>query len=241
MAAALLKLGYLSKKIDERAPIERKIRLYFLYTAFGRRYGEGAPNKMKQDYEALTNWITIGKVVNKEGKADNVFKSVIEWKYEDLKKLPKSDHTSVSNAIRCLFYHKHPTDLLTNNVVKLDTKNQHHLFPEDYYKGQFGSVDSIFNIAYIEAETNNKILNHSIPDYSLTIAEKVGESTYRNNLKSHYIEGETLDAFISEDYPKFIKLRSEAIKNELITAYGAEVIDVEGEGGESGETEEEDE
>ena len=226
MAAALLSTNYLDKKVDERAEIERKVRLYFLYTAFGERYGDSAPNKMKQDFEALTNWIKIGKVVNNDFESENVFKPRIEWKFEEFRKLKKSDKTSVTNAIRCLLYHHHPTDLFSNSVVNLETKNQHHLFPVDQYEQKFQYVDSILNIAYLENATNVYILNHSVPDYTRDIIKKVGEANFRKNMATHYVEGAVMDAFIEEDYDAFIKLRLDAIKEELITAYRAEIIDV---------------
>lgn len=223
MAAALVKVGYLQKKEEEKTVIRDKIRLYFLYTAFNRRYGEGAPNKMKMDYEALCNWIERGRIENNAGMTDNVFIPHIYWNYEELKAIKKGDKTSVANAIRCILFSKTPVDLFTGNPVRFDKKNQHHLFPVEAYKEI--DVDSIFNIAYLEKDSNVYISNNKVPVYYRNFVNKRGEETVCYELESHFIDEDLREIFLSEDYENFIFKRSEKIKDVLIKKFRANVIE----------------
>ena len=78
----------------------------------------------------------------------------------------------------------------------------------------------------ISKETNNHIKDHSTVDYYnfITKEKKLKtEEEFKSILNKHAVSNEGIEAFLNQDYEKFIEARSLAIRKILNESFGLEI------------------
>lgn len=234
IASALITVDYRSvKKADEKARIKNIVKQYYYYSSFNERYKDGAATKMKSDYDALCLWINNDeKPDQNSAKPGNIFfKGGLKWVDEEIVNIKKGSSSAIGKAILAAINHIHPIDFYDNAVVGLGEKTvesqQHHIFPKAYYGVRIPnskySIDSIFNITYLSKETNNHIKDKATKEYfeNITKITKLKtESEFIEVLKGHAISDSGIQAFLTEDYDKFIESRVIKIKEMLYSTFG---------------------
>ena len=216
IAAALMKSNYSRLDPLDQTKTDQKVVKYFFYTAFNERYADGAPGKMGKDCKALHDWISSGTMPDSETS----FECCVHWNYNKYKQFKKNDKGAIAMALRCILYKKNPMDFYREDIVDLSVSNLHHLFPEHRYKPDNPDIDSIFNLSYLMKQTNESIGDKPVRLYTDEIVNAIGETVFKERLKTHFITEKTYDFYRQERYPEFIKSRSEEILAEMEQSLG---------------------
>lgn len=212
-SALLVKINYSDLHITKKSETREKMRKFFFVTAIINRYTEGTDNKTKDDYVALKNWIELGV-------EPNIIKSGILWNTE--KYISVTKKSAFGKAVLCLLNKQPITDFYNADIkvgvgVEKEASQVHHIFPEKQYGDSYPSfINSVFNLTFLSAPANNFINNKKTKDYVSSIIQtrNISEDVMREELKQHFITGETYDFFYNEAFPNFLQSRANEIKNK---------------------------
>ena len=212
-SALLVKINYSDLHITKKSEIREKMRKFFFVTAIINRYTEGTDNKTKDDYVALKNWIELGV-------EPNIIKGGILWNTE--KYISVTKKSAFGKAVLCLLNKQPITDFYNADIkvgvgVEKEASQVHHIFPEKQYGDSYPSfINSVFNLTFLSAPANNFINNKKTKDYVSSIIQtrNISEDVMREELKQHFITGETYDFFYNEAFPNFLQSRANEIKNK---------------------------
>ena len=210
----LAMIGYIFAKLSEHAlsaELREVLVLWFWQTAFSQRYGSSTPTLMTNDRSQLfDSWL-----------ANNYIKPrfPIILTIEDIKDLEIKTRSAVRNAIFCLLALKEPRHFRNNTAVALDyaicsdynAPQKHHIFPKAFLKSKgVKHRNLLMNFAFIPAELN-LLISDSKPSKYFTEFKNENETGFNEALKSHFIEPGSGAPIWSDDYDRFIELRTEAI------------------------------
>lgn len=212
-SALLVKINYSDLHITKKSETREKMRKFFFVTAIINRYTEGTDNKTKDDYVALKNWIELGV-------EPNIIKGGILWNTE--KYISVTKKSAFGKAVLCLLNKQPITDFYNADIkvgvgVEKEASQVHHIFPEKQYGDSYPSfINSVFNLTFLSAPANNFINNKKTKDYVSSIIQtrNISEDVMREELKQHFITGETYDFFYNEAFPNFLQSRANEIKNK---------------------------
>ena len=212
--AVLVNRDYKNLRIDVKANIEQKIKLFFFYTALVSRYTEGTDNKLKEDYQLLLKWIISDQ--EPSGVSDGIL-------WNTRKYITITKKSAFGKAVLCLINAQKPSDFYENKIVgvgeNIETSQIHHIFPEAKYKGVAGeSINSIFNYTFLTSEANNFISNKDTRKYISEILQTrcISEKTFKDVLHKHIIDEECYKYFCSEEYEQFLEKRAECIRKKFV-------------------------
>ena len=200
-------------RIDVKANIEQKIKLFFFYTSLVSRYAEGTDNKLKEDYQLLLKWIISDQV-------PSIVSDGILWNTSKYITITKK--SAFGKAVLCLINAQKPRDFYENKMVgigeNVETSQIHHIFPEAQYKGMAGeSINSIFNYTFLTGEANNFINNKETGKYISEILQirGISEETFKDMLSKHIIDEECYKYICSENYEQFLEKRADCIRKKF--------------------------
>jgi len=141
---------------------------------------------------------------------------------EDLKETNFSAGNAICKSILCILAYQEPKDfhnnariLLDNSYLKIaSSKNYHHFFPKAFLKkSATGYANSIVNITLVSADLNKNKIRAKAP--SIYLDEFQDENPeLPHALRTHLIDIEH-SGVIQDDYPAFLKHRSEKIFAEI--------------------------
>lgn len=214
VTAVLVDRDYNNLRLDAKASIEQKIKIFFYHTALISRYSEGTDNKLKEDYQMVLKWITSNQVP--PHIADGIL-----WNTD--KYIGITKQSALGKAVLCLINAQDPRDFYEDKNVGVGentvSSQIHHIFPEAEYKSRVGnSIDSIFNLTFLTNEANNFISDKSTNKYMDEIMNKRGISceTFKGILSRHIIDEECYDYMCQENYEQFLEQRADCVKNKFI-------------------------
>lgn len=214
ITAVLVDRDYNNLRIDAKANIEQKIKVFFYYMALTSRYAEGTDNKLKEDYQLVLRWITSDQV-------PAIISEGILWNTS--KYIGITKQSAFGKAVLCLINAQNPRDFYEDKSVGIGenavSSQIHHIFPEAEYKSRVGEcIDSVFNYTFLTNEANNFIsdkLTHKYMDEIMTL-RGISNETFKGILSRHIIDEECYAYMYQENYKQFLEQRVECVKNKFI-------------------------
>lgn len=224
IAAIYVKKDIESLRAPKPAEIEQKIKTFFFCASLSSRYTEGTDQKITDDYTHLMRWID-------GGSPPSFIADGIKW---STSAFIKAKTGAIASTILCIINSCSPKDFYSDKTVGLGSNvedcDKHHIFPKAKYQADNKElIESIFNKTFLTKESNVFIKDKSTRDYFYELIQTHGwkEDTGKARFSEHFINEATFQAFINEDYDKFLKLRAEEIKNHLKLNIGITIHDVD--------------
>lgn len=212
---------------DQQTRSSRTAR-FVLHTAFSMRYTEGVDVKRESDYPHLVEYFA-------SNTTPEFLNEVIPWDRDLVVKISNSG--ARFKAFLALLNKNRPNDLInTAQAVGLDmpatTQAEiHHVFPRKFLEtiGRGGDADRAFNMTFLTRESNNYISDRAPSIYlNEILAEKQShglsaqqaQDALLEELKSHFLDKNCLDALLQDDYDAFLLSRSDCVRNTLANVFG---------------------
>lgn len=224
ITAILVNRDYRNMKLDVKASIDKKIKVYFFCTALASRYTEGTDNKLKDDYQTVLNWII-------SDKTPSIISNGILWNTS--KYIETVKNSAFGKAVLCLINGQNPCDFYKDDIVgigeRVVSSQMHHIFPEAKYKSKVEkNINSVFNYTFLTNETNNFISDKATSEYMKNIIEdrRIDEKIFKKILSKHLIDEQCYEYICKQNYQSFLEQRADCIKNNL-KQIGIKIQDVE--------------
>lgn len=93
----------------------------------------------------------------------------------------------------------------------------HHIFPKAYLERTGVSKSKAnchLNIAMVNLSNNRELSDRDPASYFLDMQDRLGDS-FEPTLRSHYIDGEALEAAFRNDYAAFLDARERVMHDEI--------------------------
>lgn len=195
------------------------LKRYVWLTGLSNRYVQGQATQVKQDIKKLENLL--------DNPNAEPFREKLNIDREMIMSTELDFNYSVSKTILCILASNKPLDFKSGQTVplsdtfsKADSNSMHHIFPRkairtlyegksNYESGIKPFVNSIANISMISLEANQEIAEKK-PSVYFKNFEK-NNPDLKSALDSQLI-GDLKDfGIMNDNFPKFLKKRSEAI------------------------------
>lgn len=221
LAAILAELG----QAAEPQGAQDKIARWYWNGVFGELYGSSTETRIARDFVEVPNWVRGGDepttVHDSTVRADRLLSMRMRL-------------SAAYKGVNALLMKRGAEDFrtgqpYTNTVFFDENVDIHHIFPQDWCKGQGiapSVFDSIINKTPLAARTN-RIIGGSAPSVYLEQLEKDAEDSTSathlldGRLSSHYIDPRLLRA---DDFDGFMKARHTALVKLIESATGKPVI-----------------
>ncbi|MGW0070276.1 GmrSD restriction endonuclease domain-containing protein [Streptosporangium sandarakinum] len=199
------------------------LRQWFWRTTLGGRFQNWNLLQMAADHAAVIDF-TSGKSVEINTPI-SIPQSTI-WHQSKFRV-----ENAVSKMVALMLADATPLDIRTG--VKLDTgkalswandKEWHHFFPKDYLKRHqsvgYDGANVPANIIMLSSATNIFISNQPPSGYLKDFIDESGERKILGNLASCLVTGEAFEAAKRNDYPEFLRIRSETLHQRALELAG---------------------
>ncbi|MFA5644559.1 MAG: DUF262 domain-containing protein [Patescibacteria group bacterium] len=211
--ALLVPLSYIHYKKKHFDHLETKnIENWFWKVCLSNRYGSTVESKIEEDCDKLEK-IILGEEVK--------FDYLIDW--ETLKSRLISQRYNLRNAfvktVLSLYSNCGPKNLSDGREVSLDgaftgyfRHNLHHVFPQAYLRRNEADkkdlFDSVVNIMFIPAITNNNILDQAPNVYFLNLSRN---ENFKEILNGHLILDLNKSGLLENNFLYFLNYRADYI------------------------------
>jgi hypothetical protein len=145
---------------------------------------------------------------------------------------------SFIKAILCLYAHRAPKSFKDNSLVNIsnnwlkqsNSKNYHHFFPKSFLlkkSEEDWRINNVVNITIVDDYLNKRDIGAKAPSrYMKTFSRENDEIDA--TMKTHLIDDVDDFGISSDDYEKFLTMRSKAISRELKKRMVAREVDRQG-------------
>lgn len=214
-------LAVLLKKAEsynDKARCYEKIESWYWSSIVKAAYESATETRMSADVRDVTSWF------GDDNEVPGTVSSAREVKIIDLK-----DAVTTSNALYkaviCLTALKGARDFNTNQMLELNTLDDHHIFPKSKAKIMKveDEINSVLNKTLIDKETNRRYIKSNMPseylkrlmrDYNLT------RNDLQKRFESHLIYKKAFEYLENDDFDGFIKARQNDISKEFLRRIG---------------------
>lgn len=196
------------------------IRRWFWLTAGGEYFKGWTSSQMASDPEAIRAFAS-GTSADVETGAP--FPRSALWQNSRFTK-----NSSVSKLLGLILSYEDPLDL--NNGQRIDVgkalswqndKEYHHFFPKAFVKRQgMGDPNVCANFVMLTSISNIWISDRAPSDYLKDLRELESEEALRMRLRSCLIEEDAYQAALRDDFPAFLRARSETLHRRLMELIG---------------------
>lgn len=209
-----------------------KIRRWVLQTGLNMRYTEGSDSKKPDDYAQALNWF--------KNNTEPKFLTPVTWHNS----MPDTKNNGARyRVLLSMLNERAPRDFLQETTqLGLDNGHQqaeiHHIFPKAYVGSLPGlekkDADRMFNMTFLTAESNRLISDNKPSVYLQEIVDAWRETSphlteesawikLKDLLREHFINDQAFDALQKDDFPRFLKARSEFLK-ESVASLGIPIV-----------------
>jgi len=222
LAAILAELGHDA----EPQGAQEKIARWYWNGVFGELYGSSTETRIARDFVEVPNWVRGGGE-----EPTTVHDSTVR---ADRLQSMRMRLSAAYKGVNALLMRRGAEDFrtgqpYTNTVFFDENVDIHHIFPQDWCKGQgiASSVfDSIINKTPLAARTNRIIGGSAPSDYLKQLLEDAAGLTSATDvldgrLATHFIDPDLLRA---DDFEGFMKARQSALVKLIESATGKSVI-----------------
>jgi len=214
---------------------------FFWRISLGGRYSSSVESKLAQDIRRIDE-IIAGRSPEYDWGIDVSPRFILENGWFNTGR-------SFVKAILCLYAHRAPKSFKDNSIVNIrnnwlkqsNSKNYHHFFSRSYLanKGEEEwRINNIVNITIVDDYLNKREIGARAPyRYMQTFSgenNEIGEA-----MKTHLIDDLEKFGVWSDDYEKFLTMRSKAISRELKKRVIPREIDKQGQVSTANDLEEE--
>ena len=204
------------KKVENQQGAEKKLRSWYWSSVFTQNYSSSVESQMAQDLREVREWL-----VNDQAAPDVIRELKNTIHNLNLLELD-SPSSAVYKGVFCLLARKGARDLITWDLPEYSILDDHHLVPKSWgEKNAPHLANSIANRTPLSDDTNRRILHDHLPNvYMKELIVKNGRQSVIELLATHLISERALDVLLRDpfsltDFEEFLKIRQDAIIEEL--------------------------
>lgn len=218
-------LASLLREIDvsfENSHIEcvTKLEKWYWSGVFGERYSQGVDGKKTSDFKDMVEWF---KKDSKIPKFISDFRN--QFQRIELEEV-KDAGSAKYNGILCLIAKKGAIDPEKRFTLK-NKKHIDHIFPKSRIKSSF--KNSILNMTWLSDITNVSTKKAKMPSkyFPEVIKNKYkgNKSKFLKVLESHFIDDNTFDKMLKDNFKEFLEERKTILITEIGNKIGVELED----------------
>ncbi|MGE0229883.1 MAG: DUF262 domain-containing protein [Dehalococcoidia bacterium] len=234
LAASIAAIGDRPRSQTERESLLRKTGRWVYQTAIEQRYNEGTDVKQARDFVTGSTWFATH-----DDEVPEFARGPMVW----TPSATLGARTGArARALTAALNEHGPRDLMTQTVLGYGSGRQtpeiHHIFPRaflrDAQKRHGSESERALNMTFLTKETNSFISDRAPSVYLTALMDRISTSDSvdiaeaRRRLEAilitHFIDGEALDALLSDDYEAFLSARSNVFRRRLADRFGVYTI-----------------
>ena len=184
----------------------KKMNFWYWNSILSGNYTKSSNTAAAKDFKVMKKWF-------EDGNAKNPFSVPRQVDYKI------KQNNALYNAVLSIIMKNNPTDFGTNDNLKFNTMEDHHIFPKsnaEHY-GADDHIETILNRTLITRETNKFIRNKHPSEYLQCIIDReyISKVDMLERLEPHLISKDAFECLLSDKFEEFIESRKETIKDKL--------------------------
>ena len=202
-------IAALLKEMDGKPGVDlkhKKMNFWYWNSILSGNYTKSSDTAAAKDFKMMKKWF--------EGRdAENPFSVPRQVDYKI------KQNNALYNAVLSIIMKNNPTDFGTNDYLKFNTMEDHHIFPKsnaEHY-GADDYIETILNRTLITRDTNKSIRNKHPSKYLQCIMDKeyISKADMLERLEPHLISEDAFECLMSNKFGEFIKARKKTIKDKF--------------------------
>ena len=202
-------IAALLKEMDDKPGVDlkhKKMNFWYWNSILSGNYTKSSDTTAAKDFKVMQKWF-------EDRGAENPFSVPRQVDYKI------KQNNALYNAVLSIIMKNNPTDFGTNDYLKFNTMEDHHIFPKsnaEHY-GADDYIETILNRTLITRDTNKSIRNKHPSKYIQCIMDKeyISKTDMLERLEPHLISEDAFECLMGNKFGEFIEARKKTIKDKF--------------------------